>query len=360
MFNGKTILITGGTGSWGNELTRQLLRDHKPKEIRIFSRGEMKQVQMRIRFDKFKDKIRFIIGDVRDANRMDLAMKGVDYVFHLAALKHVPVCEDHPWETVQTNIVGTQNVVEAALKNKILAMIHISTDKAVDPCNIYGVTKACGEKLVIAANLLSEGTRFVCIRGGNVLGSNGSVVPLFRQQLLSNNIITLTDKRMSRYMFTLHDAIQLIFKATEKAIGGEIFVMKMPALKVVDLIEVMKRRLGNADTQVREIGMRPGEKLHELLVSRYDVENTVEDNEYFIILPNVVYDKLKGKYASYKKIPLAEYNSENTQRMDQKQIEALLESHGFFDLGTMPSEEQYFGQNDKEILDIFKKQGWQK
>jgi len=263
MLRKRKILITGGTGSWGHELTRQLLKDFEPKEIRIYSRGELKQVEMR---RSFNDKrLNFIIGDVRDFIHLDEAMLGVDFVFHLAALKHVPVCESNPWEAVLTNIDGTQNVIRACIKNKVKKMVNVSTDKAVDPLNLYGVTKACAEKLTIAANNLTKDTSFICVRGGNVLGSNGSVVPLFRKQIEILNKITLTDERMTRFTFCLRDAIKLVLEALFESVGGEVFVMKMPALFISDLAKVMIENLGNENTKIEKIGIRPGEKIEEVL-----------------------------------------------------------------------------------------------
>ena len=202
MFKDSVVLVTGGTGSWGNELISQLLEKYSPKEIRIYSRGEHKQVEMRAKY-KNDSRLRFIIGDVRDKNILSLSMKNVDYVFHLAALKHVPVCEENTWEAVLTNIYGTQNVIEAAIENDVKKVIDISTDKAVDPFNHYGVTKANSEKMITNAsfNYITE-TKFVCIRGGNVLGTNGSVIPLFKNQILSENKITVTDPAMTRYLMS--------------------------------------------------------------------------------------------------------------------------------------------------------------
>src|SRR3990167_4185949 len=218
----KVILITGGTGSWGKELVSQLLHMKPgPREIRIYSRGEHKQVEMKREVRSAKCK--FIIGDVRDKNILNGAMKGVDTVFHLAAIKHGDVVEDNPWEAVLTNIYGTQNIIEAAIINKVNLVVDVSTDKAVDPYNLYGVTKACGEKLIINANKLISNTKFICIRGGNVIGTTGSVIPLFKDQILRHNKITITDPDMTRFLMNTKEAIGLIFKEIQNNLGGETF-----------------------------------------------------------------------------------------------------------------------------------------
>ena len=248
MFNKKTILITGGSGSWGQELTKQLLMKYSPKEIRIYSRGEPKQVSMN-RYFKNNKRLKFIIGDVRDVERLEQATQGVDYLFHLAALKHVPVCEQNVEEAVKTNILGIKNVIGAAIKNSIKKVIQISTDKAVSPLNFYGLSKSVGEKLIIAANTLESKTSFVCIRAGNALGTSESVVPLFRDQILSTNKITVTNGEMTRFFFNLKQAISLVFRAAIDSVGGEIFVMEMPAMKIDDLADVFMRELGTSSAK---------------------------------------------------------------------------------------------------------------
>lgn len=324
--NNSTIFITGGTGSWGNELVDQILKKYKPKEIRIYSRGEPKQVEMRRKFQN-DNIIKFIIGDVRDKDRLLLVTKNVDYIFHLAALKHVPICEENPWEAVLTNIYGTQNIITAAIENDVKKVIDISTDKAVDPFNLYGVTKACGEKLMIAANLLHGKTKFICVRGGNVLGTTGSVVPLFKSQIEKHNKITLTDKRMTRFLFSTKNAIELVLHATKHSVGGEVFVMKMPACKITDLAEVMISKLGNKKTKIKEIGIRAGEKLYEVLVSKYEIPRTLIMSKYFVILPQITISSTEKHYAKakYKTLKVEEYNSNNTHMMNLPEIKKLLE-----------------------------------
>src|SRR3989344_8231683 len=323
MFNDKTILITGGTGSWGQELTKQLLGRYNPKEIRIYSRGEEKQVAMMHKFNN--PKIKFVLGDVRDKERLDIRLQGVDIVFHLAALKHVPICETHPFETVQTNIVGTQNVINSAIKNKVSRFIFATTDKGVDPLNIYGATKACAEKIVIAANLDSGSeTVFSCFRAGNLLGTTGSVVPLFKQQIKLNNEITLTDKTMTRFFMPISETIRLLLKCAEKAVGGEIFVTKMPSLRINDLAEVMMKSLGNYETKMRVIGIRPGEKIHEILVSKYEKSRTIEEEDYFVVLPHIKIPAVEKEYKNKNRGIEEELTSDKTEVLEKEGIKEML------------------------------------
>lgn len=323
IFKGSIILITGGTGSWGHELVSQLLEKEHPKEIRIYSRGEHRQVEMRQEFANYHQ-LKFIIGDVRDKNILNLAMKNVDYVFHLAALKHVPVCEENCWEAVLTNIYGTQNVIEAAINNNVKKVIDVSTDKAVDPLNLYGVTKACGEKMIINANQNYIGkTKFLCIRGGNVMGTNGSVLPLFKKQILEKNEITITDPEMTRFLMSTQEAIGLIFAAIENSIGGEIFVMRMPATKVKNIANVMIKLIGNNDTKRKNVGIRPGEKINEVLVSKNETTRTkILNDKYYVILPqfSVSNGDMKAKYNRLKTIGLEEFNSNNAKKLSDKEL----------------------------------------
>lgn len=325
MFDNKIIFVTGGTGSWGNELVKQMLEKYKPKEIRIYSRGEHKQVEMRQRFGN-NPRLKFIIGDVRDKNILGLAMKGADYVFHLAALKHVPVCEENCWEAVLTNIYGTQNVIECAIANNVKKVVDISTDKAVDPFNLYGVTKACGEKLIINANqnYISK-TKFVCIRGGNVMGTNGSVLPLFKKQIVDQNKITVTDPEMTRYLMSTREAIGLVFAAVSSSQGGEIFVMRMPSTKVKNIASVMIGLFGDKKTKQVIIGVRPGEKLHEVLVSKNESPRTkIFSDKYYVILPQF---KLNNSFLKYDKLPaieFEEFNSNNARILTDKKFVSVL------------------------------------
>ncbi|WP_408010749.1 polysaccharide biosynthesis protein [Pseudalkalibacillus sp. A8] len=323
----KTILITGGTGSWGHELVKQLL-EKNPKEIRIFSRNEASQVHMQHEFE-YNPKLNFIIGDIREYQGLAKASEGVDYIYHLAALKHVPICEHQPYEALKTNVLGTQHVIEAAIQNNVEKVIYISTDKAANPSNFYGMTKAIGEKLIIYANVLSPSTRFVCVRGGNVLGTNGSVIHVFKRQIQQKGEIGITDKRMTRFFLTLHDAIKLLFKATDESKGGEIFVMKMPTCSIIDLAEVLIEASGKEGVTIKESGIRPGEKLHEILLSEYESNTTVYfDEEYFVILPTIDLKELKEHYQSYKKIDLHSYSS-HEMLMSKAEIKEMLLKGGF-------------------------------
>jgi len=332
-FKNKTILITGGTGSWGSELVRQLIENYNPHEIRIYSRGEHKQVEMRRKYASEKN-IRYIIGDVRDKRSLGIAMFGVDIVFNMAALKHVPVCEENVWEAVQTNIHGVQNIIEAAMACGVQVVVQVSTDKAVDPLNLYGYTKGVAERLITSANSSPskpEHTKFVCVRGGNVLNTTGSVVPLFKYQIENFNEITLTSPEMSRYFMRVEEAIGLVLKATLETVGGEVFVMKMPGAKIIELAEVMIEQLGDKKTKIKEIGIRAGEKMYEVLVSRNESPRTVEDGDYHIILPDVLdtYFHTK-KYSKFKKATMEEYNSRNAFQLDKKGILNLLRRDGWF------------------------------
>jgi len=327
MFEGSIILVTGGTGSWGYELTKKLLR-HNPKEVRIFSRNEYAQVRMQRHF-RFHPALRFLIGDVRDLQAVTEACAGVDYVFHLAALKHVPICEAQPDEALKTNVTGTSNVIRASILHRVKKVVDVSTDKACDPINFYGMTKALGEKMMIQANSLSPHTRFVCIRGGNVLGTNGSVVPFFRQLIEEDCPLTITSSEMTRFFLTIPEAIELLTKAAEEAIGGETFVMKMNACKIRDLAEVMRACLGKPHLPLQEVGVRPGEKLHEVLVSRYEAPHTCcWGDQYFVILPAAPSDELKERYAALPRAPFHEYQSDDTL-LTRDEIASMLRKGGF-------------------------------
>lgn len=314
----KTLLITGGTGSWGHELVEQLLSlPIGPREIRVYSRNEHKQVEMRSNLTDRR--LRFIIGDVRDKNILNLAMKNIDTVFHLAALKHVPVCEDNPWEAVLTNIYGTQNVIESAIANEVEVVVDVSTDKAVEPYNLYGVTKAAGEKLIVNANKFIANTRFICIRGGNVIGTNGSVIPLFKKQLLEKNEITITDPHMTRFLMSTKEAIGLLFKAIQKHSGGEIYVLNMPAATVDIIADSMIQLFGNKKSKKTEIGIRHGEKIHELLISKNEIPFTEDSSDsYYTIHPSF------SNINITKPLRLTEFSSRTTQQLTIKQLTELL------------------------------------
>jgi UDP-N-acetylglucosamine 4,6-dehydratase/5-epimerase len=322
MFENKRILITGGSGSWGNELTKQLL-DKNPKEIVIFSRGELAQVTMERKFNNVK--IKFVIGDVRDYDSVDRVCQDIDYVFHLAALKHVPVCENQPQEAIKTNIDGTTNLINACVKNKIKKFIDVSTDKAVSPSNLYGMTKSVGEKLTIQANKLTSDTDFVCIRGGNVLGSNGSVVPFFVKQIEDSNKVTITDNTMTRYFLTLSEAIELLFQAAENSVGGETHVMNMPSFYISDLAKVIVKFYGDENTQIEEIGIREGEKIHELLISEQESKSTFKFNDdYYVILPEIKTNRLYDHINKDNKVKFSTFSSADNIKNEDYLFDLLM------------------------------------
>lgn len=276
------VLVTGGTGSFGRKFTEVLLRDYRPRKLIIFSRDELKQHEMRqVHPDTADSALRFFLGDVRDRGRLERAFHGVDVVIHAAALKQVPACEYNPFEAIQTNILGAKNIIDAAIDQGVKRVVALSTDKAVNPVNLYGATKLCAEKLFVQGNTYAgrANTRFCCVRYGNVVGSRGSVVPLFRQQRAAGKI-TVTDPRMTRFWITLEQGVQLVIKAAERMHGGEVFVPKIPSMKITDLAEAIAPQC-----RIEPIGIRPGEKLHEVLVSEDEARHTVETDDLFIIKP---------------------------------------------------------------------------
>ena len=276
----KNILITGGTGSFGKKCAEHLLRRYSPKRLIVFSRDELKQHEMRVAgFDH--PAMRYFIGDVRDLDRLRRAMVGVDVVIHAAALKQVPACEYNPIEAIQTNVNGGKNVIEASLDNRVHRVLALSTDKAVSPVNLYGATKLVAEKLFVQANAYRGGDpiRFACVRYGNVVGSRGSVIPLFREQRKAGRI-TITDARMTRFWMTLDQAVELVLNSIETMYGGEVFIPKIPSMRVMDLAEVIA-----PDCEQVEIGIRPGEKLHETLLSEDEARHSVELSTRYVITP---------------------------------------------------------------------------
>jgi len=334
IFQNQTILIPGGSGSWGNELTRQLL-EFNPKKIIIFSRGEIAQVAMQRKFTD--SRIKFVIGDVRDRSAITRVFsQGIDYVFHLAALKHVPICENEPEEAVTTNILGIMNMIDATIQaGTVNKFFLVSTDKAVDPVNVYGNTKAIAEKMIIKANCRTEKTDFLCIRAGNVIGTNGSLVPFLIDRIKTKNEIILTDRKMTRYFMPIQDAIRLLFFAAEKGIGGEIYVMNMPSFYVDDLAKLLIAEYGNQQTRVNVTGAREGEKIHETLISRSEVPRTKYVNSDFnVIYPAVnvdrtnfhIWDHPEFGYKTYT--PSAVFDSLHSLH-DIEYLRQLLQKGGF-------------------------------
>ena len=283
MLNGKIILITGGTGSFGKKATEIILRHFKPKKLIIFSRDELKQFEMAQRFTDSKYRcIRYFIGDVRDKERLNRAFQGVDYVVHAAALKQVPAAEYNPFEAVKTNILGAQNVINVAIDRGVKRVIALSTDKAANPINLYGATKLCSDKLFISGNAYvgREETRFAVVRYGNVMGSRGSVVPFFLKKK-SEGILAITDPRMTRFWITLDQAVEFVLKCLEIMVGGELFVPKIPSMNMMDLAKAI---CPECKTEI--VGIRPGEKLHEIMIPKGAVCRTLEYENYYIIQPD--------------------------------------------------------------------------
>jgi len=276
-----TVLVTGGTGSFGKKFTKTMLKEYHPKKLIVFSRDELKQHEMRVGgYDH--DSLRYFIGDVRDRDRLKRAMRGVDIVVHAAALKQVPACEYNPIEAVATNIEGAKNVIEAALDCGVKKVLGLSTDKAVNPVNLYGATKLVAEKLLVQANSYrGEGpTRFSCVRYGNVVGSRGSVIPLFRTQR-RNGCVTVTDAHMTRFWITLDQGVRFVIRCIEQMHGGEVFVPKIPSMNIMDLAAAIA-----PDCRIEEIGIRPGEKVHEVLVSEDEARHAIEFDSMFIVRPS--------------------------------------------------------------------------
>jgi len=336
MLNNKNILVTGGTGTIGTGLIEYILRNYNPKVIRILSRDETKQNILKKTLETFRNKLRFFIGDIRDKERLYRAMKDVDIVFHLAALKHVVACEYNPFEAVKTNVIGLQNLIDVSIENNIEKFVFTSSDKAATPCNTMGVTKLLGEKLVTTANYYKgrAETIFYSVRLGNVLGSRGSLIPLVKKQIKKNLPITLTHKEMTRYIMDIDMAINLILRTLNLAQGGEVFVLKMKAVKVFDLIRVLIKNLANEqgkdldNIEIKEIGMFAGEKLYEELFSIEEAERTYEIDDMYIISPQITEISKKldiDKYPNINKFDTSKpFNSQEENYLSEEEIREFL------------------------------------
>ena len=336
MLNGKVVLVTGGTGSFGHKFVERILEDCEPQKIIIYSRDEFKQDLMKKNFiakygvEKTK-KLRFFIGDVRDKERLYRAFNGVDYVIHAAAMKQVPACEYNPFEAIKTNINGAENIVEAAIDRKVKKVVALSTDKAVNPINLYGGTKLVSDKLFISANAYSgeEGTIFSVVRYGNVAGSRGSVIPFFKQLLSQGETeLTVTDIHMTRFWMVLDDAVDLVLKALEESKGGETFVFKNPSFLITELAKAL-----NPNGTIKEVGIREGEKIHEVMITKDDANFTYDYGDYYVIYPNFEWwstDKIKS---GGKLIPENwDYNSEtNDWWLDTNELRERIKSLKFED-----------------------------
>jgi UDP-N-acetylglucosamine 4,6-dehydratase/5-epimerase len=328
MFEGKKVLITGGTGSLGQALTKKLL-NLNVKVIRIYSRNENKQIEMENEFND--DRIRFFLGDIRDLERLSRATEDVDYVFHAAALKHVPKIEYNPFEAIKTNVIGSQNVIEACINGNVEKAVCIGTDKAVSPLNTYGATKLLMEKLFVTANHYLDPskypTKFIAVRYGNVLGSSGSVIPKFIKQINQKNKLSITDANMTRFSITMNEALDFILKATEIGKGSEIFVPKLKAYSIIDvknaLVEILE------DTGFEETGIRPGEKLHEVLINTDEMKYTWNIKDMYMILNPLFHhfhnDKISNRYPNAQQISDNDmYSSETAKRIPVDELKQII------------------------------------
>ena len=316
MLNDKTILITGGTGSFGKMFAKTVLKNYPEiKKIIIYSRDEYKQFVMQNmpEFKPHEKKMRYFIGDVRDKERLLRAFEGVDYIIHAAALKQVPACEYNPFEAVKTNIMGAQNIIDVALDRGVKRVVALSTDKACAPINLYGATKLCSDKLFIAGNAYVgfKDTKFAVVRYGNVAGSRGSVIPFF-QKLINEGAteLPITDMKMTRFWLKLESAVQMVVDALENMQGGELYVKKIPSMLMPDLARAMA-----PDLKIKEVGIRPGEKIHEQMITREDARNTIEFDDFYIILPEIDLENITHKYPQAKSVaPDFEYHSGNNSQ----------------------------------------------
>jgi len=317
----KIVLLTGGTGSFGQKFTEVIVKKYKPKAVRIFSRDELKQWEMEKKFGTSSN-LRFFIGDIRDKERLERAMDGTDIVIHTAALKQVPACEYNPFEAVMTNIIGAENIINAAIDHNIEKVMAISTDKAVNPVNLYGATKMCMEKLFVAANSYvgeKRQTRMSCVRYGNVVGSRGSVIPLFKKQKTTGKF-TITDERMTRFWITLEQGVEFVIKCTEMMHGGEVFVPKIPSMKITDLAKAVDPKC-----KIKHTGIRPGEKIHECLLTEDESRHSIEFGDYFVIEPEHTWWTTE-KWKNGKSLPEGfRYTSDkNTQWLTVKKLQEMV------------------------------------
>lgn len=324
MLNNKTILVTGGTGSFGKAFSKYVLTRFNPEKIIIYSRDEFKQWMMANEFREYSDKLRFFIGDVRDKERLERAFEGVDYVIHAAAMKQVPACEYNPNEAIKTNIHGAQNVIDAALNTGVKKVVALSTDKAVNPVNLYGGTKLVSDKLFIAANAYAgkKDINFSIVRYGNVAGSRGSIIPFFHSIIQNGGTeLPITDYRMTRFWISLQQGVELVIKALEEAKGGETFISKIPSFKITDLAKAML-----PGCEMPEVGIREGEKLHEIMVTVEDSMTTYEYDNHFIVYPQMVWNDKQQPDLSGKKVPEGfSYSSgSNSEWLSVEDLQRLL------------------------------------
>ncbi|MBA3052663.1 MAG: NAD-dependent epimerase/dehydratase family protein [Candidatus Omnitrophica bacterium] len=337
-FEGKNIFVSGGTGSIGSGIVKQLL-EYNVETIRVFSNDENSHFKLQQRF-RNHPKLRYLIGDVRDRIRLKKAVEGVDIIFHAAALKHVPFCEYNPFEAVNINVLGTQNLIDAALEANVDKMVTISTDKAASPTNVMGSTKLLAERLTSSADYYKgyKKTVFCSVRFGNVLASRGSVIPIFMDQIKAGGPVTVTDMNTTRFIMSISRAVELVIKATVHSFGGEIFIFKMQALKIGELASVMidkyavEHKHNKDDIKLKKIGSRDGEKLYEELMTPEESKNAYETGEMFILMPSQIvnkkykaYKKSRAKYKNYKKAKIQKYSSDQAELLSKKRIDELLE-----------------------------------
>ncbi len=329
MFEDKRILITGGTGSLGRALTKRLLK-YDIESIRILSRNENSQIRMEQEYED--SRLRFFIGDVRDKERLMRAMEGVDIVFHAAALKHVPVIEYNPFEAIKTNVIGTQNVIDACHAHKVEIAVGVGTDKAVSPLNTYGATKLLMERLFVSASsyvdIHKHPTKFIAVRYGNVLGSSGSVLPKFYEQIISKGKITVTDPHMTRFSILMDEALDFILNSAWKGKGSDTFVPKLRAYNIMDLKDALFEIVGKAKVEITKI--RPGEKLNEVLINQDEMRNTLENkDDYVIVKPNLTEQEIKKRYPGYRHVKNAfVYSSDNVKKIPKNELKELIKKAG--------------------------------
>ena len=333
----KNILITGGTGSLGRELVREVLK-HNPKVVRIFDVDETEQFEFHHELKEHEDTVRFLLGDVRDKERLIHATEDIDIIFHTAALKHVMACEYNPFEAVKTNILGIQNVIDAAIANNVGNIIFTSSDKAVNPSNTMGATKLLAERLMTSANYY-KGKRkctFSSVRFGNVMGSRGSIIPLFKKQIEAGGPVTITDSEMTRFMMSMSQAVELVFRSAELAQGGEVFIFKMPTVNIMDLAEVLVEELAPRyghkakDIEVKIIGTIPGEKMYEELMTEDEATRAIEREDMFIIAPLIMDGLSKYDGSAYDATPIQskDYISKDVAPINKDEIRAILKKDG--------------------------------
>lgn len=324
MFTDKAILITGGTGSFGKKCVETLLTRYKPRRLVVFSRDELKQFEMAQMFPPEKHPcMRYFIGDVRDKERLYRAFKGIDYVIHAAALKQVPAAEYNPTECIHTNVGGAENIVNVAADVGVKMVVALSTDKAVSPVNLYGATKLCSDKLFVAANAFTAcETRYAVVRYGNVMGSRGSVIPFFIKKREEGGPIPITDTRMTRFWITLEQGVEMVLRAFTMAGGGEIFVPKIPSMKITDLAEAVAPGM-----QTVNVGIRPGEKVHECMITSEDSRNTIDIGDYYVIKPEVC--RYKGPEGTPVREGFEYDSGTNDQWLDKNALQVMLRAQGF-------------------------------